>query len=214
VTLTEKLKTSTAPAPQVDIDKADTAKTNKARRERRSAAAHLIPQNRPARKVAASGDPGDDAGGDGAVRKYLRKWQVSKRYGGITSRSIDRAVRERRFPRPVYMLGSAIPFWEISVLDAARSGLAATPVRIADTSRSDRPRPWCSMMATSRPTTRSRARSAPSFTRTTLKRSRYSTPCLSGSRSRAATRGRPVGRRTGSRTSSAGTRPTASRRNL
>jgi hypothetical protein len=102
MTLAE-LKTTTAAAPQVNVSKKATENKQQHHRVREPAP---CAQNKKKPEV--------DLGG----RKWLRKWQVRIRYGGLTPRSIDRAVRERRFPRPHYLFGNAIPFWLVDELDA------------------------------------------------------------------------------------------------
>jgi len=47
-----------------------------------------------------------------ATRTLLRKRDVCKRYGGVTPRTIERAVEAGRIPRPQYPFANGIPFWD------------------------------------------------------------------------------------------------------
>jgi predicted DNA-binding transcriptional regulator AlpA len=49
--------------------------------------------------------------------RWLRKRTVAARYG-VGVRSIDRAVKENRFPKPGYPFGTHTPLWLESELDA------------------------------------------------------------------------------------------------
>ena len=50
---------------------------------------------------------------------YLRKRQVATRYGGVTPRSIERAVEDGRIPAPIYPIGANTPLWDLETLEAA-----------------------------------------------------------------------------------------------
>jgi excisionase family DNA binding protein len=51
------------------------------------------------------------------MKKYLRARQVAERYG-CHVRTIERMVKDRRIPAPIY-LGSRFPLWSIEELDSA-----------------------------------------------------------------------------------------------
>lgn len=53
-----------------------------------------------------------------ARKRWSRKRQVQQRYGNVCSRTIDRAVAEKRLPPPRYPFGNKIPFWDDDELDA------------------------------------------------------------------------------------------------
>jgi hypothetical protein len=48
---------------------------------------------------------------------YLRKRQVEQRYGGITPRSVERAVKDGRLPPPEFPFGARIPMWDEAKLE-------------------------------------------------------------------------------------------------
>jgi hypothetical protein len=50
-------------------------------------------------------------------KKYLRKRQLSERYGNITTRSIERAVVDGRLPAPEFPFGNHIPYWDEEKLE-------------------------------------------------------------------------------------------------
>jgi hypothetical protein len=51
-------------------------------------------------------------------KRWSRKRQVQQRYGNVCSRTIDRAVADKRLPPPKYPFGNGIPFWDDDELDA------------------------------------------------------------------------------------------------
>lgn len=51
-------------------------------------------------------------------KRYLRKKAVSERYGGVTPRWVELAVRDGRLPKPIYH-GTRFPLWDEAALDAA-----------------------------------------------------------------------------------------------
>jgi len=48
---------------------------------------------------------------------YLRKKQVAQRYGGLATRSIERAVADGRLPPPEHPFGEHLPLWDLQVLE-------------------------------------------------------------------------------------------------
>jgi hypothetical protein len=50
-------------------------------------------------------------------RRWLRKAQVSARYGGISARAVERHVVAKRLPPPEYPLGNRVPMWDADKLD-------------------------------------------------------------------------------------------------
>jgi hypothetical protein len=48
---------------------------------------------------------------------YLRRKQMSARYGGIRERTIERYVEAGKLPAPVYINGSRTPLWPVDVLE-------------------------------------------------------------------------------------------------
>lgn len=58
--------------------------------------------------------------------KFLRKRDVAERYG-ITTRSVERLVKDKRLPRPVFPLHNKIPMWPEEVLDESDRAAAAAP---------------------------------------------------------------------------------------
>jgi hypothetical protein len=51
-------------------------------------------------------------------KTYLRKRQLALRYGGVTLRSIERAVEAGRIPPPEYPCGENTPLWDLEKLEA------------------------------------------------------------------------------------------------
>jgi hypothetical protein len=51
-------------------------------------------------------------------KRWLRKKQLRKRYGDVTDKTIERAVRDKRIPPPEYPLDNKIPFWDEENLEA------------------------------------------------------------------------------------------------
>jgi hypothetical protein len=51
-------------------------------------------------------------------KRWLRKRQVRARYGDITDKTVERAVRDGRIPPPEYPFGNRIPFWDEEALEA------------------------------------------------------------------------------------------------
>jgi hypothetical protein len=51
------------------------------------------------------------------AKKWLRTEALCARYGDVVRRSIERAVKEGRLPKPEYPLGNKIPFWDEEKLD-------------------------------------------------------------------------------------------------
>jgi hypothetical protein len=49
--------------------------------------------------------------------KWLRKRSVAERYD-VGTRSIDRAVKENRFPKPEYPFRTKTPLWKEASLDS------------------------------------------------------------------------------------------------
>jgi hypothetical protein len=53
---------------------------------------------------------------DAKPRVYLRKHQLRTRYGWESERSVDRAVKAGRLPRPATYIGQ-YPLWDAAELD-------------------------------------------------------------------------------------------------
>ncbi len=51
------------------------------------------------------------------MTKYLRRKDVADRYGGVSVRTIERMVKDKRLPEPVYR--GRFPLWSIEALDAS-----------------------------------------------------------------------------------------------
>jgi hypothetical protein len=49
---------------------------------------------------------------------YLKKRQVAQRYGGIATRSVERAVVDGRLPPPEFPFGERLPLWDLEKLEA------------------------------------------------------------------------------------------------
>ena len=50
--------------------------------------------------------------------KWLRKKHLCERYGDVTPRTIERAIKDERLPRPEFPFGNKIPAWREEILDA------------------------------------------------------------------------------------------------
>jgi hypothetical protein len=50
--------------------------------------------------------------------KWLRKKHLCSRYGEVTPRTIERAIKDQRLPPPEFPFGNKIPAWREEVLDA------------------------------------------------------------------------------------------------
>jgi predicted DNA-binding transcriptional regulator AlpA len=48
--------------------------------------------------------------------RFSRKRELAARLG-ISTRTLDRAVRDGRLPRPTYVLGKALPLWNDEEVD-------------------------------------------------------------------------------------------------
>lgn len=59
-------------------------------------------------------------------KKYLRKKAVTERYGGVSARWVELAVKDGRLPPPVYF-GTRFPAWDEAELDASDRRAAAQP---------------------------------------------------------------------------------------
>jgi hypothetical protein len=51
------------------------------------------------------------------LKKLLRKRQVCERYGNVTPRTIERKVKDKTLPPPIYPFNNKIPFWDEDELD-------------------------------------------------------------------------------------------------
>ena len=51
------------------------------------------------------------------TRRWLRKRQVRTRYGEISDRALERAVKAGRIPAPEFPTGSRVPMWREDLLD-------------------------------------------------------------------------------------------------
>jgi hypothetical protein len=51
------------------------------------------------------------------AKTYLRKRAVAERYGGITLRTVERAVEAGRLPPPEYPTGERVPMWDLAKLE-------------------------------------------------------------------------------------------------
>jgi hypothetical protein len=49
--------------------------------------------------------------------RWLRKAQLRERYGGVTNRTIDRHVEQKKLPPPEYPFQNRIPMWRVDLLD-------------------------------------------------------------------------------------------------
>jgi hypothetical protein len=58
-----------------------------------------------------------ERGVETAVKRFLRKAQVAKRYGGISTRSVERGVEDGRIPPPEYPIGENTPLWDAHKLE-------------------------------------------------------------------------------------------------
>ena len=58
--------------------------------------------------------------------KFLRKRDVAERYG-VTTRSVERMVADKRLPLPTFPLRNRIPMWPEEVLDESDRAAAAAP---------------------------------------------------------------------------------------
>ncbi len=51
------------------------------------------------------------------AKKYLRKKAVCERYGGITPRTLERAIAAGKIAAPEFPFQNRIPFWDEAELD-------------------------------------------------------------------------------------------------
>jgi hypothetical protein len=51
-------------------------------------------------------------------KRWLRKRQVRERYGEVTDRTVERAVKDGRIPPPEFPFGNRIPYWSEEALEA------------------------------------------------------------------------------------------------
>jgi hypothetical protein len=56
-------------------------------------------------------------GGQALAKRWIRKEGVGRRYGGISTRTVDRHVIKGLLPAPVYLNGSRYPLWCEDELD-------------------------------------------------------------------------------------------------
>lgn len=61
------------------------------------------------------------------AKTYLRKAAVRMRYGGITSRTVERMVKDGRLPPPEYPTGK-IPLWDEAKLELSERAAARRPL--------------------------------------------------------------------------------------
>jgi predicted DNA-binding transcriptional regulator AlpA len=61
--------------------------------------------------------------------RYLRKRDVAQRYGGVSVRTVERMVEEKKLPAPIYLPGSRIPLWSAEELEAADRAATAASAR-------------------------------------------------------------------------------------
>src|SRR5262249_43141616 len=61
--------------------------------------------------------------------KWLRKKHLCSRYGDVTPRTIERAIKDHRLPPPEFPFGNKIPAWREEELDAhdKQAVIAARP---------------------------------------------------------------------------------------
>jgi predicted DNA-binding transcriptional regulator AlpA len=59
-------------------------------------------------------------------KTFLRKRQVAARYGGVTTRTIDRWAEDGRLPPPIFR--GRVPLWDLDELEA-QDRAAATAAR-------------------------------------------------------------------------------------
>ena len=52
------------------------------------------------------------------MSSYSKKRDVCRRYGGVTPRTIERAVEAGRLPPPKFPFGNTTPLWDNDELDA------------------------------------------------------------------------------------------------
>jgi hypothetical protein len=53
-----------------------------------------------------------------SAKRWLRKRQVRERYGDVTDRTVERAVKAGRIPPPEYPFNNKVPMWAEDVLEA------------------------------------------------------------------------------------------------
>jgi len=61
-------------------------------------------------------------------RRWLRKRQVRARYGDVTDRTLERAVKDGRIPPPEFPFANRIPFWDEERLEAHERAAALKSV--------------------------------------------------------------------------------------
>jgi predicted DNA-binding transcriptional regulator AlpA len=66
------------------------------------------------------------------MTRFLRKAAVAERYGGISDRTIERMVKDKRLPPPEFPFGNRIPAWREDVLDAHDRAATLAPKRVAE----------------------------------------------------------------------------------
>jgi hypothetical protein len=60
------------------------------------------------------------------AKRYARKQELCKRYGGVTTMTIERMAATGRLPAPEYLFGGVTPFWDIEKLEInERAGVLA-----------------------------------------------------------------------------------------
>jgi hypothetical protein len=57
-------------------------------------------------------------------QRWYRRSQVAARYGGC-GKTIERAVKDGRLPAPKHPFGNAMPYWDVTELDAHDRNLTA-----------------------------------------------------------------------------------------
>jgi hypothetical protein len=74
-----------------------------------------------------------------AKKCWLRKAVVKQRYGGISDRTLTRAVKDKRIPPPHFPMHNEIPMWLESELDEneARAAIKRWPVSTESTTSQD-----------------------------------------------------------------------------
>jgi hypothetical protein len=61
------------------------------------------------------------------AKRWLRKRQMRERYGNVTDRTIERAVKDGRLPPPQFPFNNAVPFWDEETVAAHERAATMKP---------------------------------------------------------------------------------------